>query len=38
MIFLVIIEFMKKDMVLEDVIELDGGKRNKLESILLNGS
>lgn len=26
------------DMVLENVIELDNGKKNKLESILLNGT
>ncbi|CAK63468.1 unnamed protein product (macronuclear) [Paramecium tetraurelia] len=26
------------NMVLENVIELDGGKKNKLESILLNGT
>ena len=29
---------MKLDMVLENVIELDNGKKNKLETILLNGT
>lgn len=38
MIFLVYILNDRLDMVLENVIELDNGKKSKLESILLNGT